>query len=105
MCVHLLIIYPGNVMNAVERLAIRLEPAEKKKIEALSKKRKITVTQFVLDAVRLYVRLLERERENTITLSQDEYQALVRLILEPREPNEKLKAAAKRLQKIRSDLL
>ncbi|MCL1491784.1 MAG: DUF1778 domain-containing protein [Pseudanabaena sp. Salubria-1] len=61
-----------------------------------------TLTDFVVAAVQAHARQVI-ESHQTLVLSREDSEAFVNALLNPPEPNEALKAAAKRYKKIMGD--
>lgn len=82
-------------MPATERFALRMEDSEKKKIARISKKLKVSNSEFVKRAIDYYIRYLNVLESETITLTREEFSVLRVLLNSDEEPNHRLLAAAK----------
>ncbi len=82
-------------MPATERFALRMDESEKKKIARISKKLKVSNSEFVKRAIDYYIRYLNVLESETITLTREEFSVLRVLLNSDEEPNQRLLAAAK----------
>ena len=89
-------------MSATERFALRMEEEDKKKVTKLSKKLKVSSSEFVKRAIDYYIRYLTILESETITLTREEFSVLRELMHSQDEPNARLLAAAKAYRKLQS---
>ncbi|MBU3699547.1 MAG: DUF1778 domain-containing protein [Candidatus Kapabacteria bacterium] len=82
-------------MAATERIALRMEEQDKRKVSRLSKKYKVSSSEFIKRAIDHYIRYLTILESETITLTREEFSILRELMNSPEEPNVRLTAAAK----------
>lgn len=82
-------------MPATERFALRMEDSDKKKITRLSKKLKVSNSEFVKRAIDHYIRYLSVLESETVTLTREEFSVLRVLLSSDEEPTHRLLAAAK----------
>lgn len=89
-------------MAATERFALRMEEAEKKKVAHLSKKLKVSNSEFIKRAIDHYIRYLTILESETITLTREEFSVLRLLMNSQDEPNVRLLSAAKAYRQLRA---
>jgi len=89
-------------MPATERFALRMEEEEKQKVARLSKKLKVSSSEFVKRAIDHYIRYLTILESETITLTREEFSILRELMNSNDEPNARLVAATKAYRKLQS---
>lgn len=81
-----------NVVEANQRLQIRMSPAKKARIARAAAIQQVDLTQFVTDsALRAADAVIERADQ--IELTEREYLRIMELLENPPVPNAKLKAA------------
>ncbi|MBK7033600.1 MAG: DUF1778 domain-containing protein [Ignavibacteria bacterium] len=81
-------------MPATERIAIRIDSAAKTRVGEISKKHKMSSSEFIKKAIDFYIRYIDLEESETITLTRDDFSRLRALLLADAEPNERLRNAA-----------
>jgi len=89
-------------MSATERFALRMEERDKKNVARMSKKLKVSSSEFVKRAIDHYIRYLTILESETITLTREEFSVLRELMNSQDEPNERLLAAAKAYRKFQA---
>jgi hypothetical protein len=89
-------------MPATERFALRMEEEEKQNVARLSKKLKVSSSEFVKRAIDHYIRYLTILESETITLTREEFSVLRELMNSNDEPNARLVAATKAYRKLQS---
>jgi uncharacterized protein (DUF1778 family) len=78
-----------------ERTEARLLPAQKKRIEQAASIKGLSVSDFIVQhADEAAIKTIEAHR--AWILSEKDMEFLVQILLDPPEPNERMKAAAKR---------
>lgn len=75
-----------------ERVSLRLSPQSKRKLERAAAYSDKTLTDFVVDVALQKAEAVVREHE-MITLTAEEWERFQEMLLNPPEPNEKLKEA------------
>lgn len=75
-----------------ERISLRLSPQSKRKLERAAAYSDKTLTDFVVDVALQKAEAVVREHE-VITLTPEEWERFQEMLLNPPEPNEKLKKA------------
>jgi uncharacterized protein (DUF1778 family) len=90
------------IMPATERFALRMEEEEKQNVARLSKKLKVSSSEFVKRAIDHYIRYLTILESETITLTREEFSVLRELMNSNDEPNARLVAATKAYRKLQS---
>ncbi len=81
-----------NVVEANQRLQIRISPAKKARIARAAAIQQVDLTKFVTDsALREADAVIEKAER--ITVSERDFALILDLLENPPEPNEKLKAA------------
>lgn len=75
-----------------ERISLRLNPQSKRKLERAAAYSDKTLTDFVIDVALQKAEAVVREHE-IISLTAKEWERFQELLLDPPEPNEKLKKA------------
>lgn len=75
-----------------ERVSLRLSPQSKRKLERAAAYSDKTLTDFVVDVALQKAEAVVREHE-MITLTPEEWERFQEMLLNPPEPNEKLKEA------------
>lgn len=95
-------------MPATERIGIRVNREEKKKISAHAKRLNMSYSAFVLTAVRFYMgqehsERDEQEQQEIITLTPSEFKKLKALLSDPPKPNSKLKKAVRSYRELSHD--
>lgn len=89
-------------MPATERFALRMEEEEKQNVARLSKKLKVSSSEFIKRAIDHYIRYLTILESETITLTREEFSVLRELMTSNDEPNARLVAATKAYRKLQS---
>jgi uncharacterized protein (DUF1778 family) len=85
-----------------ERISLRVSPQSKLKLERAAAYADKTLTDFVVDVALQKAESVVREHE-VITLAPDEWERFQELLLNPPEPNERLrKAFAEHARTVRS---
>ena len=82
----------SRVAQRQERISIRLSPQSKRKLERAAAYSDKTLTDFMVDVALQKADTVVREHE-VITLNAEEWERFQELLLNPPEPNEKLKEA------------
>ena len=90
------------IMPATERFALRMEEEEKQNVARLSKKLKVSSSEFVKRAIDHYIRYLTILESETITLTREEFSVLRELMNSNDETNARLVAATKAYRKLQS---
>lgn len=75
-----------------DRISLRLSPQSKLKLERAAAYSDKTLTDFVVDVALQKAEAIVREHE-VITLTSEEWDRFQEMLLNPPEPNEKLKEA------------
>lgn len=75
-----------------ERISLRISPQSKRKLERAAAYSDKTLTDFVVDVALQKAEAVVREHE-VITLTPEEWERFQEMLLNPPEPNEKLKKA------------
>jgi uncharacterized protein (DUF1778 family) len=75
-----------------ERISLRVSPRAKQKLERAAAYAEKTLTDFVLDVALQTADSLVRQKE-VIALNPDEWERFEKLLLNPPEPNRRLKKA------------
>jgi uncharacterized protein (DUF1778 family) len=79
-----------------------MEEEEKQKVARLSKKLKVSSSEFIKRAIDHYIRYLTILESETITLTREEFSVLRELMNSNDEPNARLVAATKAYRKLQS---
>ena len=82
-------------MNATERFEVRIHPEERQALDEISSAMKISRSEVIKRAIRLFIKASGVVDHHTITLTRDEFERLKVLLQEPPVPNETLTSAAK----------
>jgi uncharacterized protein (DUF1778 family) len=83
---------PRNIVEANQRLQIRMSPAKKARIARAAAIQQVDLTQFVTDsALREADAVIEREER--LIVSEQEFKRLLELLENPPPLNAKMKAA------------
>jgi uncharacterized protein (DUF1778 family) len=79
----------------IERIEVRLQPAQKERIEYAASLKGISVSDFMVQSAEAAAIVTIREHE-TWTLTTQDRDLFVNALLNPAEPDERIRAAARR---------